>query len=117
MIAAMMSAFGGHWMALQSVAWAGMVLANIQHGNLSHALEQTFDGKHPCPLCKTIEKGRKSEKQQEAQAAIGKINFIHQTSAVVLISPRVYSELRAHDAFGRGRGHRPLLQPPRETPA
>jgi hypothetical protein len=113
LIAAMMSAFGGHWVLLQSVAWTAMVFANAKHANLSQALEQTFDGRHPCPLCKSIEKGRQSEKKQDTQVATSKINFFYQTRAVALVSPREYWQQQLHDAFAQNRPLQPLLQPPR----
>jgi hypothetical protein len=52
---------GGHWAVLQSVAWVGM-LANYsgQHG-LVAGVSKTFDGQHPCGLCKTVEEGQKQE--------------------------------------------------------
>ena len=86
-IAAMMSAFGGHWLVLQSVAWTTIVIANARHANLGQALEQTFDGRHPCALCNSIKKGRQSEKKQDAQAAFGKIDFFYQTGVLALVSP------------------------------
>src|SRR5271156_2363153 len=100
-ISAMISALGGHWAVLQSVAWTTMVFANAKHANLSQALQQTFDGKHPCPLCKTIEKGRQSEKKQDTQVAVSKINLFYQTGAIVLVSPHQYWERFAPDTFAR----------------
>ena len=31
------------------------------------ALSKTFDGKHPCKLCKLVKEGKKSESKSEAQ--------------------------------------------------
>ena len=64
-ILAAVQILGGHWVALQSVAWVGMVLDYSQQASLSMALEKTFDGEHPCGLCKTVNKGR-SEEQKNA---------------------------------------------------
>jgi hypothetical protein len=116
-IAAMMSAFGGHWLVLQSVAWTAMVCSSALHESLGEALAETFDGLHPCPLCKKIEKGSSSEKQRDAQAAMSKIDFFFQTSGVALVAPRRCREWEARDSFAEERGLRPILQPPRETPA
>jgi hypothetical protein len=57
-------AVGGHWTVLQSVAWFGMVVTYSQDAPLSVALGKTFDGNHPCKLCKVVDAGKKSEKQQ-----------------------------------------------------
>lgn len=55
---------GGHWIALQSVAWAGMLADNLRAGSLAAAVEKTFDGDHPCSLCEVVEKGRASEQER-----------------------------------------------------
>ena len=57
-LAAALGLSGGHWMLLQSVAWAGMIVEYSRHAPLQTALEETFDGKHPCPMCRMIESGR-----------------------------------------------------------
>lgn len=54
---------GGHWAMLQGVAWATMVHDFSKNGTLTQAVEKTFDGKHPCPLCKKISKARISEEK------------------------------------------------------
>lgn len=59
---------GLHWALLQTAAWAGMLVAYAQDGNLQAAITKTFDGEHPCPLCKAIEKGRSEEQRQDRKA-------------------------------------------------
>ena len=53
-IVALVSSIGLHWVLLQSVAWTSMVVSYAQTGTFREALAKTFDGKHPCPLCKEI---------------------------------------------------------------
>jgi hypothetical protein len=48
---------GLHWTVLQSAAWVSMVVSFSQEGTMLDALEKTFDGEHPCPLCKVVERG------------------------------------------------------------
>ena len=55
---ALILAVGAHWIVLQSVAWAGMVINYSQNAPLTVALQKTFDGAHPCKLCKVVEEGR-----------------------------------------------------------
>jgi hypothetical protein len=57
---------GGHWMALQSVAWAGMLIRYSQQGSVSQAILRTFDGQHPCRLCKVVREGRAEEQRQDS---------------------------------------------------
>lgn len=55
---------GGHWIALQSAAWVGMVISYSQEDSFVGALEKTFDGKHPCELCIVVKKGHSKEQSQ-----------------------------------------------------
>lgn len=45
---------GGHWAMLQGVAWATMVKDFSRTESLGQAVGKTFDGRHPCSLCKKI---------------------------------------------------------------
>lgn len=56
---------GGHWAALQSIAWTGMVWNYSQEAGLLGGLEKTFSGEAPCHLCKTIGEARESERQDK----------------------------------------------------
>lgn len=56
---------GLHWAVLQTVAWAGMAVVYVQQAGVRQGLAMTFDGRHPCPLCKAIEKGRAEEQPQD----------------------------------------------------
>ncbi len=55
---------GLHWTVLQTVAWTGMIVAYSAEAGWREGLSRTFDGQHPCPLCKAIQKGRAEEQQQ-----------------------------------------------------
>ena len=45
---------GGHWLALQSVAWLGMLADYSRGATLITAIEKTFDGEHPCSVADLI---------------------------------------------------------------
>ena len=65
MSAALFLSAGGHWAMLQGVAWATMVHDFSRNGSLTQAVEKTFDGKHPCAMCKKIAKAKHSEASGE----------------------------------------------------
>ncbi len=67
---------GGHWLALQMVAWIGMFAVNSQDVPLSTALEKTFNGKHPCPLCHAVESGREKERDNTLIDTSNKVNAV-----------------------------------------
>jgi hypothetical protein len=60
---------GLHWALLQTVAWTGMIVGYSLEGSFSEALSKTFDGKHPCCVCKMIQQGRATEKKPDPQQA------------------------------------------------
>jgi hypothetical protein len=51
-VAALACSMGLHWGFFQSVAWVGMVIHYSHDAPLTEALMKTFDGHHPCALCK-----------------------------------------------------------------
>jgi hypothetical protein len=88
LIVALIGTTGMHWAVLQSVAWAKMLSDNARTDTLQVAIEKTFDGKHPCALCKQITKGKQSEKKSEFQTGLKKLEFLHDPLAFVLYSPQ-----------------------------
>jgi hypothetical protein len=66
-IALLVLCLGLHWAVLQTVAWGGMLLAYAQRVPVAQAIEMTFDGEHPCPLCHAIEEGKAQERKRDAQ--------------------------------------------------
>ena len=72
---ALVVATGGHWAVLQSVAWFGMFVNFSQTAPVMVALEKTFDGRHPCKLCKVVQAGQESEKKQEMQKLETKLPY------------------------------------------
>lgn len=70
-ILAAVQLLGGYWFALQSVAWIGMIAHYSRDEKLGVAIEKTFDGQHPCGLCKMVNSGRaKEEKQQVVKMTV-----------------------------------------------
>jgi hypothetical protein len=63
---------GLHWAVLRTVAWTGMLLTYSRDGSWKEAVAKTFDGKHPCAVCKVIDKGRgQDQNQKQPQAKPG----------------------------------------------
>ena len=70
---AFFSIAGGHWAVLQSVAWAEMLHRYSQHGgSMAVAVEETFDGQHPCELCQQIQAGKAKERKESPAAPSAK---------------------------------------------
>ena len=67
---------GGHWLALQSVAWVGMIANYARGETLVVAIEKTFDGEHPCGLCKVVKSGRDQEQKQQVAKVVVKLDAV-----------------------------------------
>jgi hypothetical protein len=66
---AMFSIAGGHWAVAQTVAWGQMLRDYTQrNGSFTVAVEQTFDGQHPCELCREIDAAKAQENQTDNPA-------------------------------------------------
>jgi hypothetical protein len=63
---------GGHWAVLQGVAWATMVKDFSRTDSITQAVGKTFDGKHPCTMCKKIASARTSEEKAPLTVKIDK---------------------------------------------
>ena len=107
---------GLHWGFLQSVAWLGMVVSYSQHDGIGEALEKTFDGKHPCSLCKAIAEGKKSERKPEAAPVIKKFEFSYSAATFVFVAPSNYSEVVWPESVGSSLARTPPVPPPRQLP-
>ena len=71
---ALFLATGGHLAILQGVAWTNMVRDFAKTESIGTALEKTFDGQHPCTLCKKITEtgsGKKDDALASSKSKLG----------------------------------------------
>jgi len=104
---------GAHWAALQTVAWTTMLANNLRSDSLTRAVSKTFDGEHPCPLCKAIAAGKKTEKKSEAVAPVMKLEFPPVAAAVLLFPPALFKLLPPQTFFANSSFAKPPVPPPR----
>ena len=124
---AMFSIAGGHWAVLQSVAWAGMLADYTRaSGSLLTGVEQTFDGEHPCALCREIAvaKGREQPRPESSSPAAGQKFKAGKTEGILVengFQPRLtFGPVRWFEpAFvvPTPRGQAPPVPPPRSRVA
>ena len=117
LIVALLGATGAHWAALQSVAWATMLADNARVASLTEALGKTFDGKHPCPICKKIAQGRQSEKKSDFQTELKKLDFFNQQPAFCFNPPGHFTLAGQSTALAPWLSRTPPVPPPRSLPA
>ena len=104
---------GAHWATLQTVAWTTMLADNLCRHSFSESVVRTFDGKYPCPLCKAIAAGKKSEKKDEFNVPSQKFEFPPAGQGFVLIAPSRFELLPEENVFANSLTQKPLLPPPR----
>jgi hypothetical protein len=104
---------GLHWAALQTVAWTTMLAANLSTSSFTEAVSDTFDGDHPCCLCKAIKAAKQSEKQSEAASVTLKMEFPLLAEKFLLVSPKAFESFAAEKFSAETFSSKPPLPPPR----
>jgi hypothetical protein len=108
---------GGHWLILQSVAWTKMILDYSRSSSVRTAIEQTFDGRHPCEMCKLIQREKQSSKQQELQQPSVNFDvFFSEARAFGFFDPPYSWIPDARDFMHPSRWDPPPVPPPRSLP-
>jgi hypothetical protein len=113
LVLALVAMLGAHWSLLQTVAWTTMLADNLCTHSVKEAVVETFDGKHPCCLCKAIAAGEKSEKKTEFSFQSQKLEFPPLAEKIILISPSQFQLLPLENSSAKSLAQKPLLQPPR----
>jgi len=112
-ILALCLSLGFHWLALQSIAWTTMLVANVLHTPLTEAVAKTFDGGHPCNICHVVAEGNKSEKKSEILPMVAKIDLICTTCLLSWALPWVSYEYPRLTLAIIERSQAPPVPPPR----
>lgn len=104
---------GVHWAFLQSVAWVGMVITYSSDSTFTQALSKTFDGKHPCKMCKVVQEGQKSEKKESALKVELKKEFWNVAEISIPCAPTSFVVLPTLSDLALNRTETPPVPPPR----
>jgi hypothetical protein len=113
LILALLGATGGHWAVLQTIAWADMLTQNLQTESVAKAITKTFDGAHPCQMCKQISAGKKEEKKSELPFQVKKLEFVIEQPAFVFTAPQKFLLAPVFLPELDGLTHQPSVPPPR----
>lgn len=113
LVVALVTMLSAHWALLQTVAWTTMLAENLHSNSFQVAVTRTFDGKHPCPLCKAIAAAKQSEKKAEFSFQSQKLEFPPLKDNFALIAPTQFQILPLKNSSAKSLVQKPLLQPPR----
>ena len=84
-----------------------------QDGTVGEALVKTFDGKHPCALCKAIAKGKKSERKSEFPVAGKKFEFSYSATVFVFSAPTHFWKTGGLEEIAVSLNYAPPVPPPK----
>jgi len=116
LLVAMLSlTLGFHWPLLQSVAWVGMIVKFSAQGSFPRAVANTFDGQHPCPICKLVRAGKSAEGKCESRQTLQKLDLFAERGADFYFPPCPDTPFFPLP-LKAGRWDAPLLPPPRTIP-
>ncbi len=89
---------GMQWTVLQSLAWTTMLISRAGETSFVEAVRTTFDGQHPCSICRVVQKGKDAEKKQDTGFTLKKIEatLSRETAALVVAkhTVREFAEIR-----------------------
>ncbi len=75
-IGALFASVGGHFALVQTFAWGNMLFEYSRAASLSEAARKTFDGGHPCEMCKLVKKSRENEERKPLVKAEAKLHVV-----------------------------------------
>jgi hypothetical protein len=113
MVMALASSIGLQWALLQAVAWTSMLTENLRTTSFAQAVHLTFDGKHPCSLCKAIATGERSEHKNESKAPSTKFEFPPAGELGQWATPGQFPVVTSGDLVAHVLPSRPPTPPPR----
>ena len=94
-----------------------MAVSYSQNASLKEALVKTFDGRHPCKLCKAVQHGKSAEKKPETQKVETKLDFfLVSKQVIVLLTPHIQFPI-ANFGLMPARAESPPTPPPRSLPS
>jgi hypothetical protein len=112
-IFALCCAIGLHWLTLQSIAWTSMLIDYSKRGTLCQAIAQTFDGAHPCSLCRVVNKANSTEKKSDLQVLTPKIDMICPVRGTTRVQPFVHFDYATTNFSVSEIRQSPAVPPPR----
>ena len=117
-VLALCLSIGLHWVVLQSAAWVGMAVTYSVEKGVVKGLSETFDGEHPCAMCKMVNEGVKNEQAPgDSQTPPAKAKELKLTLSLVSVPNFVFPSKTPQNwstisSTALVRHERPLTPPP-----
>jgi hypothetical protein len=108
---------GGHWIVLQTYAWGKMAIEYSKTAGFFKGVEKTFDGEHPCDMCKHLQKETQKENSDPVKGEL--VKLLKQSEILPnLLDHLVYRSITFDSDYSsavfsfRTRTDAPLIPPP-----
>ena len=111
-LASFLVSLGMHTAALQAVAWARMAVAFARHDTITVSLEKTFDGRHGCTICVSLNKAGGPDSLAAAPTH-SRLGFVAPTAAPRASRVAVVWDVAAPKPSPIARAFAPLGPPPK----
>ena len=114
LIIALSLSIGLQWALVQAAAWAGMIVSFSKETTFARAVSMTFDGAHPCRICKAVREGEPKSQSSKRAPVIAKIDLAAPEHGVMIFDRgSVPSVVEYVTALSGRMTLRPPLPPPR----
>jgi len=90
-----------------------MLAQNLRASIFSEAVSRTFDGKHPCALCKEVAKGKESEKKSQFPPTLKKFEYSLVAASFTFTPPSSFYKVFPCADELRALTYAPAVPPPR----
>ena len=119
LLAVMVLALGTAPLVVQSVAWGLMLVEYSRTTTFTAAVEMTFDGEHPCRLCREVQKQQhEGEQKHQTPSAPRDLVLYHVAGSASTRPAETFRQpqARSHEAALLViRTQRPPVPPPRHV--
>ena len=116
LVAMVVLALGAAPVLLQTGAWGVMLVEYSLDNSLTEAVEMTFDGQHPCAMCRKIQEHQQEKQPPQSLTPTREVMVLFHEETIFCMTPGETISLpqRGHDpAFLVVRGQKPAVPPPR----
>ena len=102
LIGTLFVSLGGHLALLQTFAWGNMLVSFSRTDSIADAAKKTFDGEHPCSMCKVVKESKKQEEKKTLLKAESKMEVALPTPVRLKALLGVPVAISVPEYFGRG---------------
>lgn len=90
-----------------------MVVSYSRSDSFTTAVKKTFDGEHPCKMCKIVKQGRQAEQEKPAALKLeSKMELFYLAQGVTIYAPHFLDDDARISSDSSSRQDPPLLRPP-----